>query len=78
MNLNILHFTAKSVPVLLHGDGLGHEHLLHSEGSGADITTGTVTQVSLPHTRHALINMFRTGSVWTHQQSGVMDERPLI
>lgn len=43
INLYILHYTAKCGLVLLHGDGLGHEHLCHNKGGGADITAGTVT-----------------------------------
>lgn len=61
----LCHFPAKCVPVLLHGDGLGDELLLHSKGSGTDITTGTVTQVSLPHIRNVLINLVSTRSVLT-------------
>lgn len=73
-----LHFTAKSGLVLLHGDGLDHEPLRHSEGNSADITTGTVMQVSWAHMKHALINLFSSRPVWTLQQSGVIDESPLI
>lgn len=79
VNVHVLHFTAKYFLNLLHGDGLDHERLRHSEGSGADITTGTVTlNFMSSHMTHVLINLFSARSVWTHQQSGVMDERRLI
>lgn len=64
IKLNISCFTARDISDLLHGDGGGYECLRHSEGSGADITTGTVTQVPPPHMK--LINQFNTSSGRTH------------
>lgn len=78
LNPIVFHSTAKSAPIHLHGDGRGYEHLRHREGSGADIATGAVTQVSLPHMKHVLINLLGTGPERTHYQSAVMDEGPLI